>query len=233
MSYGPPFGYGPFPKEKISYPLGMTGSDWGAFPESDEDVHDVQIAQWAIRQLKSSRNRPFFLGVGFYRPHLPMYAPRKWFDMHPRPSVELPPAMAGDRDDLSERDIKSGPGAIRTVEFFVQSLQIRFGKDFPEILSGHTLRALETLGDAQLLSRRECGDLQEAYVFLRMIEHRIQLLGLQQRHLIPEGEEELTCLAKRMGFEDRLEETAKNAFLRRLREIQERVKDYGKRTFQE
>ena len=40
---------------------------------------DMKAAAWAVEQLQSKQEKPFFMGVGFYRPHVPMYAPQKWF----------------------------------------------------------------------------------------------------------------------------------------------------------
>jgi choline-sulfatase len=97
-------GFGPRPKKKISQPHGHPLWDWGAYPERDEDMPDYKIAQWAVEKLKArpkDSDAPFFLGVGFYRPHVPMYAPKKWFDHFPRGQIKLPLVRKDDRDDLS------------------------------------------------------------------------------------------------------------------------------------
>ena len=73
-------GFGPRPKNKISQPHGHPLWDWGAYPEKDEDMPDYKIAKWAVEKLKklpADSEKPFFMGVGFYRPHVPMYAPKK------------------------------------------------------------------------------------------------------------------------------------------------------------
>lgn len=102
-TYGGKFGgFGPRPKEKISYPIGHPLWDWGAFPASDDRMPDQKIADWAIARLREARSRPFLLAVGFYRPHVPMYAPPKWFDLHPRRSIRLPVVQSDDREDLPE-----------------------------------------------------------------------------------------------------------------------------------
>jgi arylsulfatase A-like enzyme len=102
--YGGRFGgMGPRPEEKISYPRGHPLWDWGAYPKRDAQMPDHKVADWAIKRLNKAAktNQPFFLGVGFFRPHVPMYAPQKWFDQHPRGNVELPQTFTDDRDDLS------------------------------------------------------------------------------------------------------------------------------------
>lgn len=95
--------FGPRPKKKLSEPHGHPLWDWGAFPESDEEMPDHRLAAWAAGELGSlPTGKPFFLAVGFYRPHVPMYVPQKWFDLHPLGSVALPRVKAADLADLSK-----------------------------------------------------------------------------------------------------------------------------------
>jgi uncharacterized sulfatase len=58
------------------------------------------IASEAIRLMEQHRDGAFFLGVGFFRPHTPYVAPKKYFDLHPLESLRLPDAPANDRDDI-------------------------------------------------------------------------------------------------------------------------------------
>lgn len=93
-------GFGPRPKKKlVTAPGGHPLIDWGVFPENDEDQDEWKVADWAIAQLKSPPKQPFFLSVGFRRPHVPCYASQKWFDLFPEESVQLPPVKPDDRDD--------------------------------------------------------------------------------------------------------------------------------------
>lgn len=94
-------GFGPFPKEKISPFPGHPLWDWGVFPESDEMMPDYKIAEWGVKQLQKSHDSALWLGVGFYRPHVPQYAPQKWFDLYPEESLELPAYLENDLDDIS------------------------------------------------------------------------------------------------------------------------------------
>ncbi len=95
-------GFGPMPKNKLSKPQGARLWDWGAFPDSDAEMPDRQLADWAAGELgRAGAGEPFFLAVGFYRPHVPMYAPQKWFDLHPLDHVRLPEIRVDDLDDLS------------------------------------------------------------------------------------------------------------------------------------
>ncbi|QDU75827.1 Choline-sulfatase [Bremerella volcania] len=101
-SYAGSFGgFGPLPKKKLSSFKGVKLWDWGVYPERDEQTPDYRIAQWGAQQLKKEFDTPFFLGVGFYRPHVPQYASQKWFDMYPLESMQLPSVPKDDLNDLS------------------------------------------------------------------------------------------------------------------------------------
>jgi len=93
--------FGPRPEKKISQPHGHPLWDWGAYPEKTSDMPDYKIATWARRKLADKYDRPYFLAVGFYRPHVPMYVPQAWYDRHPRSDVKLPLLKSNDLDDLS------------------------------------------------------------------------------------------------------------------------------------
>ena len=104
--YGGQFGgFGPLPEKKISTYPGHPLWDWGVYPEKDEDMPDFQIAQWAMHQLTQKKDRPWWMGVGFYRPHVPQYVPQKWFDLYPIDSIQLPAILGNDLDDLSRYGI--------------------------------------------------------------------------------------------------------------------------------
>ncbi|MFN4259298.1 MAG: sulfatase [Gemmataceae bacterium] len=75
--------------------------DWGPLDVSDEDMNDYKVAQWAANYLKKKQqDKPFFLAVGLYRPHLPWYVPKKYFDMYPLDQVKLPKVLENDLDDI-------------------------------------------------------------------------------------------------------------------------------------
>lgn len=121
------------------------------------------------------------------------------------------------REELLAGEVKLGPGGIRTVEFFTQALQLRHAAAVPELLTGNTLEALGRLNRYGLLPGGRFQLLTEAYVFLRRVEHRLQLQGLQQRHAMPRTPRELDRLARQMGFEERVGRPAREQFLDQYR----------------
>lgn len=83
-------------------PVNPREFDWGPWDASDEEMGDGQMVEWAINFLKKRSEKPFFLAAGIYRPHLPWYAPRKYFDMYPTGSITPPPMLENDLDDVPE-----------------------------------------------------------------------------------------------------------------------------------
>jgi len=95
-------GFGPLPEEKFTAMPGNPLWDWGVFPERDEQLADYKIAEWAVGQLNESSDQPLFLGMGFYRPHVPLYTPRMWFDLYPEETTLLPEVDPEDLTDISD-----------------------------------------------------------------------------------------------------------------------------------
>jgi uncharacterized sulfatase len=65
---------------------------------TDAEQTDGKVAAAAVELLTQAKNRPFFLGVGFYRPHVPWIAPKKYFDMYPLDKIVVPKVDVGDRE---------------------------------------------------------------------------------------------------------------------------------------
>lgn len=76
---------------------------------TDEEQTDGMVATEAIRLMTEHRNEPFFLGVGFFRPHTPFVAPKKYFDLYPLSSITLPDEPANDLDDIPSAAIDIRP----------------------------------------------------------------------------------------------------------------------------
>ena len=107
--YGPKGSSGPKPENGFRFhyhlpdvPYTGTQTDWGAFPENDQEMPDHKVASWAVKQLREEQESPFFLAVGFVRPHVPFYVPEKWFEDYPLDSLVLPEARIDDLEDVPE-----------------------------------------------------------------------------------------------------------------------------------
>jgi len=74
--------------------------------EGDDLVHsDGKTAEKAIELIKKHKNAPFFLAVGFVRPHVPFVAPKSYFEPYPEDGVEMPEKVKDDWDDIPKRGI--------------------------------------------------------------------------------------------------------------------------------
>ncbi len=81
---------------------GYNTFDWGPVDVADDEMPDGKMARWAAQKLDEDYDEPFFLGVGFYRPHQPFYAPRKYFDSFGEKPVSLPDTTPFDLSDMPE-----------------------------------------------------------------------------------------------------------------------------------
>ena len=123
--------------------------------------------------------------------------------------------------------VKLARGGIRDIEFIAQALQLEHAGARPEILTSNTQGALEKLSRAGLLASRDAADLHESYLFLRTIEHRLQLMDNQQVHRLPRNPSDLKRLARTMGFSGNHEvdefRESYEARVRKVRAIFERI----------
>jgi glutamate-ammonia-ligase adenylyltransferase len=99
-----------------------------------------------------------------------------------------------------EANLKLGRGGIREIEFFVQALQLVYAGKNSNLRERNSLKALDSLLAARLITDDDHRKLSEAYRFLRTVEHRIQVVQERQTHNLPAKQEELWALARRCGF---------------------------------
>ncbi|MFH1756209.1 MAG: hypothetical protein ABIA59_10970 [Candidatus Latescibacterota bacterium] len=102
---------------------------------------------------------------------------------------------------LHERpfNIKLMEGGIRDIEFIVQTLQLIHIPQHPDIRVTGTLLALERIQKHRLLDKTECDTLQNAYRFLRLVEHRLQMMHQIKTHTVPESSADVALLAARVS----------------------------------
>lgn len=117
------------------------------------------------------------------------------------------------QEGIDARDVKTGHGGIRDIEFVIQFLQLLNGADLPELQTGNTLEAIAQLEIVGCLTNQERILLEETYAFLRKIEHRLQIMFDLQTHLLPDSKVEMRKLALRMGYPDTLDDSPLEAFV--------------------
>jgi uncharacterized sulfatase len=121
---------------------------WLAAEGTDEDQPDGQIAAEAVRLIGDQRTRPFFIGIGFHKPHDPFIAPKKYFDLYPIEKIELP----RDPANRSPEEPHAIPNAFHEFESFSDRDRREFkraylaGVSFMDAQLGKVLDALDRNG---------------------------------------------------------------------------------------
>lgn len=128
---------------------------------------------------------------------------------------------------VAGHNIKLGRGGIREIEFFVQTQQLIAGGREPRLRGRSTRAMLRVLHDLGWIEERVRDQLDAAYVFLRAVEHRLQVRRDEQTHVLPSDREGLETIARLMGFADL------PAFEAALRQHLERVQKHYARLFED
>ncbi len=100
-------------------------------------------------------------------------------------------------------NIKLGRGGIREIEFFAQTQQLIAGGRHPDLRDRDTLTTLDKLAEGHWIEASARDDMKAAYVFLRMVEHRLQMVNDEQTQILPAEREGLERFARFLGFADR------------------------------
>ncbi len=89
---------------------GVGGIKFFPLANSDEEMADYKVVSYGIERLQETSDEPFFLAIGIVKPHMPFSVPKKWFDMFPLESIELPPHDDSDLNDIPPAGVKmAGP----------------------------------------------------------------------------------------------------------------------------
>lgn len=94
------------PKVPAGQSDGVGGIKFAALDCKDEEISDYGIADYGIASLAKKHEKPFFLAVGFHKPHMPWNVPRKYFDLFPLDSIKLPPYLENDLDDIPPAGVR-------------------------------------------------------------------------------------------------------------------------------
>lgn len=161
-------------------------------------------------------------GAEIVRQLQPFVYPRTFFENPAESVARIKARIEASVGD--EQNVKLMPGGIRDIEFIVQTLQLINGGTRPALREPNTLRVLQVLQREALITTEEYQTLADCYVFLRTVEHRLQVVLNTQTHLFPSDQRTLTSLARRMqlsGAEDLKRALQKN--LKSVRSVYERI----------
>ncbi|MCL4712239.1 MAG: bifunctional [glutamine synthetase] adenylyltransferase/[glutamine synthetase]-adenylyl-L-tyrosine phosphorylase [Pseudorhodoplanes sp.] len=115
-------------------------------------------------------------------------------------------------------NVKLGRGGIREIEFFVQTQQLIAGGRHPELRDRRTLATLAALVEGGWIEADARDDLERAYLFLRTVEHRLQMVADEQTHSLPADAERMQGFARFCGYADR--DAFADALVGHLRKVQ-------------
>ena len=99
-----------------------------------------------------------------------------------------------------DRNVKLSPGGIRDIEFIIQTLQLLHVADEPQLFEPNTLKSLKVLNELQYVSLEQAKRLKRNYLYLRDLEHKLQMVHELQTHTLPVREAEIQKCAIRMGY---------------------------------
>jgi glutamate-ammonia-ligase adenylyltransferase len=182
-------------------PYGTSGQLVFTLPALDE-YYGRHAALWELQALLKARPvaGDSALGKAF------LATARKRL-LVPRNKAEVAEAIDGlrrealrglSRSVLSTTDIKTGLGGLRDVEFLAQGLQLSHAYEHPRLLCGGTLPALKALAEEGILSKEISEQLTQDYIFLRRVEHFLQIYDDRQTHSLPRDPAQLRALARLM-----------------------------------
>lgn len=124
---------------------------WMAMDGPDEDQTDAKGVTETIRLLEERKDKPFFIGMGFFRPHTPFVAPQKYFDLYPPENIKLP-----ERNAASEKALPDIARNIRPDNYGVSEQELRdcvrayyASVSFVDAQVGRLLDAVDRLGLAE------------------------------------------------------------------------------------
>jgi arylsulfatase A-like enzyme len=139
----------PMPEMKLNglAHYGSHNTDWGPWPANEADAIDVKTADYVIGSLAGQHKKPFFLAAGIFRPHMPFFAPQRFFDFYPPGEVTMPKMLEGDLDDLP-----TGAGTLLTSKKWFFSELIKIEKKAPGTWKEavRSYQACATFADAQV-----------------------------------------------------------------------------------
>ena len=203
--------------------------------ESYNSYYDRWARTWEQQALLKARPiaGPEDLGAAF----VDMVSPYVWPDRRAADTVIDIQKMKGVVERSApvqragEREVKLAPGGLRDIEFAVQLLQLVHGRHDQRLRSGNTLDALNALARCGYIDDGDANLFSDAYLFLRTVEHRLQLRRLRRTHVVPDSDSDRYRLARSCGFRDLRISTALEQFDRELLRVRSIVRRLHEKLF--
>lgn len=123
----------------------------------------------------------------------------------------------------AQREIKLGEGGLRDTEFSVQLLQLVHGRADERLRSRGTFTGLDELVKCGYIGRADGAEMEQAYRFQRVLEHRVQLSRLRRSHLFPDDQAAQARIARSMGTDAETLQTTWRQSTRKVRRLQQRL----------
>jgi arylsulfatase A-like enzyme len=127
--------------------------DWAGLVAEDISMGDGQVVDWVTRRIREKSDKPRFIAAGIYRPHTPWYLPQKYFDKFPLETIQLPPHIDGDLDDVPEIARRSTNNSTEIHKWVLEKNQWKQGVrgylasiNFADTMVGQLLDALKASG---------------------------------------------------------------------------------------
>jgi arylsulfatase A-like enzyme len=128
-------------------------NDWGSLDLAEADYDDARTVDYAIDFLRSEHESPFFLACGTFRPHLPWYVPKKYFELYPLDEIKLPTVREDDLDDIPaegqalSQSRRSDFDTIKAAHHWKQAVQAYLASiSFADAQVGRLIAALDASG---------------------------------------------------------------------------------------
>ncbi len=165
------------------------GQNWerAAFIKARPIAGDKKIAEGFLKELQ-----PFI-----WRKSLDFYAIQDIQSI----KRQIYAHKGGSTVEVAGHNIKLGRGGIREIEFYAQIQQLIWGGRFPEARVPQTLAALFTLANLDFVPQETLKELSECYLYLRKVEHRLQMIADEQTQTLPAEAEKLEIFAAFMGYD--------------------------------
>lgn len=130
-----------------------------------------------------------------------------------------------------DRQIKLGPGGLRDVEFTVQLLQLVHGRTDPTVRTQATVDSLGALTNASYIGRADAAQFTDDYKYLRLLEHRIQLLHMRRTHLMPDKPADQRVLARSIVPTDEIGKLNVDEMMKAWNRLKRHVKSLHQQLF--